>query len=257
MRKSKPRLHSIPGGKKSEQANRSALENLFSGKVSRQSTKKKRKKTEIPPQSLPKELAPLGNVFVAGRTVERELEFKVKFAEQKIREFCVQDFVHRFTALERRPPSIDYASDHSRFKFVVTARTTLTPEKVEYLNSLHLPIDRYTALRGVRINYDAIRQHGLEDRVKQALSSLDIPDSVIEECFTPVIELKDTFYESLDRIVSESLGAREKLEDKMLEVIQTLNPSTQIRNTEVLNLSIEECFDLVHETEIETDEDVA
>ncbi len=246
-------LRAIPGGKKKDS---SAVEALLSGKV-RRGLQKKRRKGEVPPQTLPGDLNSLADVFVAGKALEKEVLFKMRYAEQRIKEHCISDFVNRFIAISKKPGNVDYLSRHARFKFVMTRRTTLSEDKVEDLRSLNIPLEEYTELGGLKINYEAIRQHNLEGHLREALESMHLPKGVIEEVFTPAVELKEAFYDRLDDVVRRSLGDGEDLSEKMLQVLQILNPTTQIRNTEVVGLDLNQCFDLLTQTELEMEEEVA
>lgn len=255
----RPHLRTIPGGQRHEaEKPRSAVESLLSGQVSKPSGKpRRRKRGEVPPQELPANIQPLADVFAAGRTVDKEVSFKLAYAKQQVERYCVRDWIRRFATTSRRPPSLDYAADHARFKFVMTSRTILTSEKAEELRSLGIAVDEHTELRDIAINYDAIREHKLEDKLRKALSDLDVPSDVIEECFAPKIELKETFYDLLVEIVRHSLRKGEELEEKLKQVVEVLNPTNQIRNTEAVGLTIEQCFDLVHQAEIQAEEEVA
>ena len=206
---------------------------------------------------MPKGIAPIANLFAAGRTIDKEMRFKLDYAKQKLEEFCLADWITKFVNTRRRPSSIDYSANHSRFKFVMTSRTTLTHDKVEELKSLGLPIDDYTVLRGLQINYDAIKQHGLEEKLREALGSLNVKKGVLEEIFTPRVELKETFYDLLAEVVRQSLKSGEDIEEKMRAVIEVLDPTNQMRNVEVLDLSVDDCFKLIEDTEIEPDEEIA
>ncbi len=261
----RPTLRAIPGGKSSERAGargaRSSaatpIDDLLSGKVTRTTEARGRKKGQVAPQELPKNVSAIANLFAAGRTIDKEMRFKLDYAKQKLEDFCLSDWISKFVATRKRPSSIDYSANHSRFKFVMTSRTTLTQEKVDELKDLGLPIDEHTVLRGLQVNYDAIRQHGLEGKLREALASLNVKKGVLEEIFSPRVELKETFYDLLAEIVRQSLKSGEKMEEKMLTVLEVLDPTNQMRNVEVLDLSVDECFKLIEKTEIEPDEEIA
>jgi hypothetical protein len=251
----KPRhLRAVPGGKEHKQ---SAISELLSGKVSKAAKPKRRRKDEVPPQDFPKNMQPLANLFAAGRTIEKEMKFKIDYAKQSLDDFCLKDWIGRFVATNRRPSSIDYVANHSRLKFVLTSRTTLTHEKVEELRSLGLKIDEHTTLSDLQINYAAIKQHKLENKLRDALESMHVSEGILEEIFIPKVELKDTFYDILVELVRQSLQSGENLEEKTLDVLRVLEPAEQMRNVEVSDLSIKQCFDLIEKTEIEPEEDIA
>jgi hypothetical protein len=258
-RKKTPRLRSIPGGReeKPPAAGSREVERLLSGRVSRKARIKKRGKRSIPPQELPPDLMKISNLLVAGRAVEKEISFKIDFARHQVEEFCIRDFARRFAETQRRPPSIEYSADHSRFKFVMTVRTSLNPEMIEALEQLGVDLNEHTQLQGLELNYEAIRQHRLEDRLRQALESMHLAPGVLEEVFTEKVALQDSFYELLVPNIEKTLRSGENLEEKIFEVLRILHPATQIRNAEPLDLSIDECFDLVRKADIEAEEEIA
>lgn len=258
QKKTRANLRAIRGGKAGGATEKEPLEEILSGRVSKAGKASRRaSKREAPPQDLPRAIQPLANAFAAGRTIDKEMRFKLDYAKQKLNEYCVRDWVHRFAMTQRRPPSVDYKANHSKFKFVMTARTTLNQEKVEALREIGLPIDEHTVLRDLQINYDAIKQHGLEKSLKKALESMNLEKGVLEEVLVPKVELKDTFYDLLVEIVRQSLSQGEDLEEKILNVLEILDPAEQMRNVEAVDLSSKECFDLIEKTEIELDEEIA
>jgi len=245
------KLVSVPGGKSS------AVGELLSGKVPRAKRAPRKKKAEVPAQELPSSIAKIANLFAAARTIKKEIESKEKYSMSRLGDFCLHDFVHRAVLSERRPGSVDYASEYSKFKFVLTSRTTLTPEKEEALKDMRIPLSDHTRLAGIEINYQAIKAHGLENKLREALEAMDVDSSVLDECFRPKVELKDAFYDRLTELVSGSLDEGEKLEEKVYEVLRILQPTTQLRNVDVIGLSQQECFDLIMKTEIEAEEQIA
>jgi hypothetical protein len=244
-----PRLKSITGGKAASKKS-SAVEDLFSGRVTTR-PKNSRIKEEAPPIELRKGLQKYADVFAAGRALEREIKMKADFARQQVEEFCLADIAKQYATINRRPSSRNFISKHSRFRFVFTERTTLTPEKSEELSDMNIPLEEHTEVRGVRINYDTIRQHKLEEKLRDALESLKVSKGVLDEIFTPEVHLKESFYNVLTEIVRNSLKEGEKLEDKILNVIQVLSPATQIRNVETIGLNPKQTFELVKNTQIE------
>ena len=249
-------LKAIPGGR-NQTREPSGVGELLSGQIPRAPKKPRARKREIPPQELPRNMEKISNLFAAARTLKKEVETKERWAKGRIDEFCVRDFVRRFAAADRRPPSIEYTTAHSKFKFVLTSRTTLTGDKEDALRDMSIPLEEYTQLAGVEINYDAIRQHGLENSLREALEAMDIRKSILDECFRPKVELKDAFYDRLAGVVRGSLQSDEKLEEKMFEVLQVLQPAEQVRNVDVIGLDSQQCFDLVRKTEIEPEEEIA
>jgi hypothetical protein len=246
-------LRTIPGGRAS-QAETGALDELFQTTLTQARSKKKRHKGEIPPVEFPGELAKICDLYAAGKSVLKEIDFKVDFAAQKLREYALKNFVRLFASIKKKPPSIDYIGRHSRLKFVQTHRTTLTLEKTNQLRSMGIPIDEYTELTGIDINMNEIRRHGLTDKLRDGLAEMGVSKAVLDECFTPKHELNPSFYDNLYTIVRDSLAKDEDLEGKMLEVVNTLSPAEQLRNVEVKDMDVQKCFDLVLKTELEVDE---
>ncbi|HLD99739.1 MAG TPA: hypothetical protein VJB59_05740 [Bdellovibrionota bacterium] len=247
------RLRAIPGGKQRG----SAVGDLLSGKVPRAPRAARQRKREVPPQELPKDIEKISNLFAAARTIKKEVETKEAWAKDRINDFCLRDFCHRYAATDRRPPSIEYVTNHSKFKFVLTSRTTLTPDKEDALRDLDIELQEHTQLAGLEINYSAIRQHGLEGKLRDALESLDVDKGILDECFRPKVELKDTFYDRLTEVARASLKPGESLEDKLHEILQILGPAEQVRNVDVIGLDSKQCFDLVTRTDIEAEEEIA
>ena len=246
-----PKLRAIPGGKTNETP---ALEQLFSSSVSSASAKKKKgKRQEILPIEFPKDLSKTMDLFAAGKNLLREIEFKVKFAEQRLRAFCTTNYVKLFATLKRKPPSLDYKGEHSSLKYVQTHRTTLTHEKVEDLRAIGIEIDEYTTLTGIDINMAAVRQHKLETKLQEGLSSLGVSPGIIEECFTPRHELNPVFYDNLFTIVQHSLKKGEHTEDKITRIFEILEPSSQIRNVET-EIPQNKSWDVVAKAEIQVDD---
>lgn len=246
-RASKPALRSIPGGR----GEGGGFAGILSGKVAHPpKTGKKSRTKRKPTEEIPENLRLLANLYAAGKTVEREVEFKARYAEQRVKEHCVRRFAEVYAASGKRPPSMDYTGDHSRFSFVQTSRTYLTYDKVTALQDIGIAIDRHTELRGLRVNYEAIRRHKLENKLRTALEDMGVSNDIVEECFVPDVQLKPSFYEVLDNVVRDSLQPGERLEDKIYEVISILSPAHQVRNLEAVGLDAKECFDLIHETEV-------
>jgi len=236
---------------------KSGVDDLFSEKVTREKKTKRGRKKELPPTDLPKDLAKICDLFAAGKAVLKEIDYKIDFASQRLREYALRGFVRLFVSTKRKPPSMDYVGQHSRLKFVQTRRTTLTVEKADYLRSLGIPVDEYTELAGIEMNMAEISRHGLVEKVREGLANLGVAKAVLEECFETKHELTSAFYENLYSIVRDSLQKDEDLEEKMLDVMTTLNPAEQLRNVEIKDLDVRECFDLILKTEIEVDESEA
>lgn len=243
----RPRLRVVP--------EQEGLTEILSGKVTRERPpKKKSRKRKTPTEALPGAIAPLADLFVAGRKVEKELEFKIRFAEQKVRDFCVRRFAEIFRTSGTRPPSVDYTGIRSHFSFVQTSKINLTLDKADTLRSMNIPIDDFTELKGVEINYEAIRRLRLESKlapkIREALQNLGLSDAVLNEVLQPRVELRENFFNLLDRIVKESLGKGETHQDKLVDVLNVLAPASQIRNADLPSLDVGECFELIRKADI-------
>lgn len=227
---------------------------VIRGKETGRPSRKKRKVTE----PLPEDLRELGDVYVAGRKVQKELEFKTRFAEQRVKEYCMRRFAELYADSGKRPPSMDFQGAQSHFTFIQTSRINLTPDKAEALRSMDLPVDRHTELKGLRINYEAIRQHKLEEPLRKALEDMGVPNDVLEQVFVPEVQLKESFFEILDNFAASNLKPGENLSDRIYEIMQILQPANQVRNADLPGLNAKECFDLVDSAEIvlpESDEE--
>lgn len=182
---------------------------------------------------------------------------KADYARQELERFCIGELAKLFAAVNRRPPSINYHARHSRFKFVLTERTTLTPEKLEALREMNIDLKEHTEIRGIHVNYDVIRENRLETKLRDALASIHVSEAILEQLFTPQIQLKASFFDILSEVVRHSLKSGEKIEDKIFRVLEILNPATQMRNVETLDLSAKQSFDLLNNAEIAAEEKLA
>ncbi|MGZ3686799.1 MAG: hypothetical protein ACXWPM_12000 [Bdellovibrionota bacterium] len=229
---------------------------LFSGKVTRGPKRgRKAKKKAQPKEALPKDLKKIADLYAAGKTAQKELEFKVRFAEHQVKEFCLRRYAERYAAAGNRPPGVEFQGEKSHFTFVQTSRINLGIDKVGELRELHLPIDEHTELKGIRIDYEAARKHGIAEKLQEAISSLDLSAEAVEECFVPDVQPREGFFEALDNIVRESLQKGESLPDKMYQVLRVLNPSSQVRNLKIDGMNVKECFEFVIDTEITVPEE--
>jgi hypothetical protein len=229
-----------------------AVDDLLSGKVLAKSggREAKSKKKAKPVEKLPKEIGELSDVLVAGRKIERELSFKIKYADKQVKDYCLRRFAEHYSETGHRPESMTYEGKRGVFSFVQTRRISLTTEKVEALKLLNLNLDGETELKGLHINFDAIREHRLESKLRDALSEMGVSKSILQECFQPDVELKESFFEHLSVVVERSLSKGEKLSDKMYEVLQILDPSSQIRNADMPGLNAVQSYKLVHDADV-------
>lgn len=243
----RPGLRSVPGGAGARPA---GVASLLSGKVGDRGKRPRRsRKPERRPEELPGEMRVFGDLLAAGKKVEREVDFKLRFAEQRIREFCLRRFCEKFALTGRRPDSISYVGPHSRFTYTQTRRIAMTPERADALRDMGFPIDEHTELRGLRINYEAIREHKLESRLKEALEGMGLDQEILDECFVPDVQVRDGFFESLPSIVSRT-AKDEDLGERLYEIARVLAPSGQIRNAETPDLDAEGAFKLIEQTQI-------
>ena len=210
------KLRSIPGGKAKPARDDHAVDELLSGRV-RERPKNRARKKELPAEEIPKQLLKLADVFAAARSIEKEIRVKGEYARQQLDRFWREQLAKQYAVINRRPASRTFTGKHSRFKFVFTERTTLTAEKIDELKDMDIPIEEYTEVRGVQISYDAIRQHGLVNKLREALSIMHLPKGVLEEVFTPQVQLKESFYDILTEIVRSSLKMPGKQEGKQPE----------------------------------------
>jgi len=227
------------------------LEDILSGKISEKTTRKKKGKTrQRAVELLPSQLRQIADVLAAGRVIKKEIDTKISLSEQRVREYCVRRFCERFAATGRRPSSTIYAGSKSRFTFIQTQKIHLTPEKADALRMMNIPIDDYTELTGVDIDYAVIKANNLEFKLKTALSQMDVPEKVLNEIFQPKVELKESFFNTLNTIIKETLQEGEDLIAKMYDAVSVLGPINQLKNPEVHGLSLKDSFKLVDESDI-------
>lgn len=234
---------------------RSSVEDLLSGKVpvDKKASRRKRKKAK-PTENLTGDLSTMADLFAAGRRVYKEIEFKVRFAEQRVKDYCLKRFSDIFAQTGVRPPSIDYKGGQSHFTYIQTSRINLTRDKVDALKEMGIPVEKYTVLSGLDINYRAIRDYELEDDLRAALEGMGLDSEVLEEIFVPKVEMNENFFESLAMIVKDSLQKGEDLSEKIYETIKVLNAPAQVRNPDLPNLNAQQCFELVMDTEISAED---
>jgi hypothetical protein len=238
-------------------AGASSVDQLLSGKViAPRVAAKKTKKSDRAAEKLPGELAHLGDILVAGRKILREIDFKVRFAEERVKEFCLKRFCERFAESGQRPESVKYAAENSVFTFIQTRKITLTPEKAEALKMMNIPVENHTELKGIHVNFAAIKEHKLEVKLRDALAAMGVKQSVLLECFQPDVQLKESFFAHLSAVVNQSLKKGEDLTEKLYEVTRLLHPAEQIRNAESPNLGPIQAFKLIHDTKISVTEDL-
>lgn len=249
-------LRLVKNGKPAKKNEEPAISPLFSGKITREAPRGRRAKKQTKPvETLKSKLAELGEIYAAGKMVQKELAFKVEYAEQRIKDHCLRRYAEVYAATGKRPESLDFASRHSRFMFIQTDRTWLTLERVEELRAMNVNIDAHTELRGIRINYEAIRRHGVEKGLQKALHEamvkMNVSQDILDECFVPDVQLKDAFFEILDNVTRESLQEGELLEEKIRDVIRVLGSASQIRNLQAVDLDLKACIKKVVEAEID------
>jgi len=229
------------------------VDQLFSGQVRPRKPSRHSSRRKKPTEALPADLAPLADVFVAGRKIEKEIEFKIRFAEHQIKDFCLRRFAELFATTGRRPPSIDYEGSQSRFTFIQTGRINLTYEKSEALRAMGLPMEQWTELKGLRVNTAALARHELEGRLREALEAMRLPEETLEECFEPVLQLKETFFDSLVNWLTRARPGEKNPARFTYEVLRVLQPASQVRNADAPGLDADECFKLIRRAEISPD----
>jgi hypothetical protein len=227
------------------------LSSLFSGKMTdRTGKRKKSKKRERAVELLPEDYRAVADVLAAGKAIEKEIKTKIGYSEQRIKEYCIKRFCEKFASTGHRPTSGRYAGNKSRFTFIQTKKIYLTPEKADALRSMNVPIDEFTELMGIDIDYSAIKANHLEFKLRAALEKMNVPQEVLDECFRPRVELKESFFETLNSVIEKSLQEGESIVDKLVDVVSVLGPVNQIKNPEIPGMSPEDGLKLVIETEI-------
>jgi hypothetical protein len=229
----------------------SGVDELLSGRVVRRPrVERQRKRKERRVEKLPEPLAELGDVLVAGRKISREIDFKLRFAERRIKDHCLRRFAEEYAKSGRRPEAATYEGANSVFTFIQTRRINLSEEKIEALRSKGIDLSGETELKGLRIDFTAIREHGLEARLREALQGMGVSQEVLLEVFVPDVQLKEAFFEHVSTLVERSLEKGEKLEDKIHETLVILDPANQIRNADLPKLNAVQSYKLIHEAEV-------
>ena len=238
----------VPSGRSS---GGSAVEHLLSGKTLRSGAKAARSgESEKKVEQLPKEIAELADIVAAGRKIEREISFKLEYANKGVRDYCRRRFAQIFAATGSRRSSMAFAGKHSSFTFIQTRRMSINEEKVHALNAIGFDVSSETELRGIRINYEAIQRNKLEQKLRAALEGMNVSREVLAECFQPDVQLRESFFDRLGMLTERSLAKGESLGEKLYEVLNILNPTEQIRNADLPDLSSIQSYKLVHDSQI-------
>lgn len=228
-----------------------AVDQLLSGKTLRSGVRESRgRKPAKTVEKLPPEIAELADVLVAGRKIEREIRFKLEYAEKRVKDYCRQRFAEIYAATGNRMSSGSFAGDRSSFTFIQTRRISLTQEKVAALEALDVSVEGETELRGIRINYEAIRMHRLEKKLRDALEGMGVSREILAECFQPDVQFRESFFTRLSTIVEKSLAKGEELSSKLYQVVNILNPTEQIRNADLPDLNSLQSYKLIHDSPV-------
>ena len=210
------------------------LSGLFSGKVAAPTLGAKKAKGKSKPiEEIPAELVPHTEVMVAGKMVTKRIENKIKAATDAVKFWCMQRFADVFAATGSRPATSTVIGGKAKFDFIQTKRIYLTPDRVQAVRDMGVDIDRWTDIKGVNINYEAIKRHGLEASLETALSSMGVTQAILEEIFQPKHELKEGFFDGLYSVCQTGLKKGEKLNEKIFSVLLALQPVSQTKNPDV------------------------
>lgn len=227
-------LKSVPKDEPTQPKPTGGVAGVFSSKVAAPTLGAKKAKGKSKPLSeIPAELVPHAEVMVAGKMVNKRIENKIKAATDAVKSWCLQKFAEVYAATGSRPATTTVIGGKAKFDFIQTKRIYLSPDRVQAVRDMGVDIDNWTDIKGVNINYEAIKRHGLESKLQEALGSMGISDAILGEILQPKHEVREGFFDSLFSVVQGSLKKGEDLSDKMFGVLLALQPVSQTKNPEI------------------------
>lgn len=222
-----------PAAPRQPAASGSGLAGLFSGKVGAPTvngaSKSKSKKVK-PVEEVPTELKAHTEVMVAGKMIAKAVEKKVAAATDAVKSWSMSRFAEIWSMTGTRPATFEVHGGIATFDFIQTKRIFLTPERVQAVRDLGVNIDEWTDIKGVNINYEAIKRHGLEEKLQEALGSMGLSDAVLGEILQPKHELKEGFFDAMFSVCNDALAEGESIKDKIYSVMLALLPVNQVKN---------------------------
>ena len=250
--------------KKAPPAVSAGISGLFSGKMAAPVKSEKKSKSKSKPiEELPEELHPQAEVFISGKLVMKAIEKKIEVSQSQVKNWCVKRFADVYAKTGTRPATSTVVGGSAQFDFIQTKRIYLNPDRVQAMRDLGVDIDSWTEIKGVNINYEAIKRHGLEQKLQTALSKMDVSEAILGEIFQPKFELKDGFFDALYASCEKSMKKGEELAQKMYLTMLALEPVNQTKNPEIVGLSgdtetkrLQSALKTIIETEIQSDESV-
>ena len=99
----------------------------------------------------------------------------------------------------------------------------------------------------MKVDVEAIKLHKLEQKLRDAMAGMGVLREVLLECFRPDVQLKESFFDHLGNLVGQFLKKGEDLGEKLYSTLKILNPTTQIRNADLPNLSATQSYQLIHD----------
>lgn len=217
----------------------SDMDDLFSGTPAGKSSKSKPKKDSA---QLPDDLKESCDIFVSSKVVTKAVESKGKLAENRIKEYAIDEWCGKFVEDGTRPLTCTYHGNDTQFDFIQTKRIDMSPNKLKGLQMIGFdPLEendegekRYVTLSGMHIDLEAVRKAGgkeFQDKMKAALGKVfrdhakekiggeeetlemqQLAAVLAKETLIPIVRFKDNFLDNLLNVVKEFTGV--KLTDK-------------------------------------------
>jgi hypothetical protein len=219
---------------------------LFGGKPSKKkpSSKKTQERQRI---EIPKNLRKDADTLIAGLRALDGLKKKVKIVEKRIKSHMLDWWCKEYALTGKRPEMAIFETEDKSIQFIQTRRMTPTADKLEALEAIGADISDYVETTGVKVNVDALKKHGLMDKLMSFMDD-NCTEEQMSEIFEPVVSVKENILESLPHIVEGMDGERAK---NMRSVMDVLTPTSQLKKPEVPeDTSDVDCFKLASEAKI-------
>lgn len=232
---------------KKKASQKSSAGGLFSGKAKPAASKKSSKTRTV--VQLTGDAATALAVMVAGKVATSAIKKKTSMAEARAKKAAVDDWCETFARTGARPDITTYEGDGgATFDLVVSRAISVTQERVKALELLGINLEDHTEATRLKVDVKALEKHGLLEKLQEFIEK-ECTDAQVAEIFEPVVELEDTFLDTLDKTVAASLKQGEGLADKMKQVVEILSPTSSARNPKSKD-SEADSFDLVLKADV-------
>lgn len=195
---------------------------------------------------------------VAGKRIIKAIEKKCDIASMRLKNFFVRQWATKFVHTGQVPSSVQYKDGDTSIDFVPTKRIHLKSESIEALTAIGVPIRQYLEVTDVSLDFQVLKDYGFATAAQEALRNIPgMTEEILKKIVKPNVKPKESLYTDLAKIAKESLGGNpsdEELVDRMIQVVQLVNPVSQIRGEQDSD-SLGDAIEYVAATEIEATPD--